>query len=150
MRHLILLLLFADLSASAADGIYAIVKGTNVLAVWQFDATKPPKALTNAPFAGSTNVAITDSEAAVIKPGWTLVNGVFLDKSGSGLPASVVAKKAREEKTKAFVAKYNERKAYWDTLKVAEQGDILGRLCALIEAILELHPELLEPKETSQ
>ena len=145
MRHLILLLLFADLSASAADGIYAIVKGTNVLAVWQFDATKPPKALTNAPFAGSTNVAITDSEAAVIKPGWTLVNGVFLDKSGSGLPASVVAKKA-----KAFVAKYNERKSEWYTLKVSEQGDVLGRLCALIETILELHPELLEPKETSQ
>ena len=150
MKYLLLIILFAGLSIPAADGIYAIVKGTNVVAVWQFDSAKPPKALTNAPFAGSTNVAITDAEHSVIKPGWSYYGGVFRDKTGVGLPGSVVAKKAREEKAKAFVAKYNERKADLYTLKVDEQGDVLGRLCALIEAILELHPELLEPKETSQ
>jgi len=111
MRHLILLLLFADLSASAADGIYAIVKGTNVLAVWQFDATKPPKALTNAPFAGSTNVAITDSEAAVIKPGWTLVNGEFRDKSGAAISNGTKARIDRAKMIDAAIAVLNSMQA---------------------------------------
>ena len=143
MRTLFIILLSA-ISTLAADTPVAIVRGTNVIGTAIADTNRfvPP--------AGASNVVISAVEVDVIGPGWTLVSGVFRDKTGAGLPAEIVAKKAREEKAKAFVTKYNERKSDWYTLKVSEQGDVLGRLCALIETILELHPELLEPKETSQ
>ena len=140
----IFILLLSTISAIAADTPIAIVHGTNVVFVCIADTNR------FVPKAGMSNIVITTAELSVITKGWSYSGGVFRDSNGAGLPASVVAKKDRETKAKAFVAKYNERKADWYTLKVAEQGDVLGRLCALIEAILELHPELLEPKETSQ
>jgi len=141
---LLTIALVIGLPAFCADTPVAVVRGTNVLYVAIADTNRfvPP--------AGASNIVITTAELSVITKGWSYSGGVFRDSNGAGLPASVVAKKDRETKAKAFVAKYNERKADWYTLKVAEQGDVLGRLCALIEAILELHPELLEPKETSQ
>ena len=141
---LLTIALVIGLPAFCADTPVAVVRGTNVLYVAIADTNRfvPP--------AGASNIVITTAELSVITKGWSYSGGVFRDSNGAGLPASVVAKKDRETKAKAFVAKYNERKADWYTLKVAEQGDVLGRLCALIEAILELHPELLEPKETSK
>ena len=141
---LLTIALVIGLPAFCADTPVAVVRGTNVLYVAIADTNRfvPP--------AGASNIVITTAELSVITKGWSYSGGVFRDSNGAGLPASVVAKKDRETKAKAFVAKYNERKADWYTLKVAEQGDVLGRLCALIEEILELHPELLEPKETSQ
>ena len=144
MKRFIVLLFFVGFSALGVDTPIAVVRGTNVLYTVIADTNRfvPP--------AGASNIVITTAELSVITKGWSYSGGVFRDSNGAGLPASVVAKKYSETKAKAFVAKYNERKADWYTLKVAEQGDVLGRLCALIEAILELHPELLEPKETSQ
>ena len=141
---LLTIALVIGLPAFCADTPVAVVRGTNVLYVAIADTNRfvPP--------AGASNIVITTAELSVITKGWSYSGGVFRDSNGAGLPASVVAKKDRETKAKAFVAKYNERKADWYTLKVAEQGDVLGRLCELIETILELHPELLEPKETSQ
>ena len=141
---LLTIALVIGLPAFCADTPVAVVRGTNVLYVAIADTNRfvPP--------AGASNIVITTAELDVISKGWSYSGGVFRDKTGAGLPAEIVAKKAREEKAKAFVTKYNERKSDWYTLKVSEQGDVLGRLCALIEAILELHPELLEPKETSK
>ena len=140
----IFILLLSTISAIAADRPIAIVHGTNVVFVCIADTNR------FVPKAGMSNIVITTAELDVISKGWSYSGGVFRDKTGAGLPAEIVAKKAREEKAKAFVTKYNERKSDWYTLKVSEQGDVLGRLCALIEEILLLHPELLEPKETSQ
>ena len=143
MKH-IFALLFVGLSAIGADTPIAVVKGTNVIYAVIADTNRfvPP--------AGASNIVVSAAEVSVVGKGWRYVSGTFTDPQGNGLPADVVAKKSRETKAKDFITKYAERKKNWDTVKVPEQVDVLGRLCALIEEIITLHPELLEPKETSQ
>ena len=164
MRHLIFLVLFVGLSASAADGLYAIVKGTNVLAVWQFDATAPPKALTNAPYAGSTNVAVTEAEAAVINTGWTYANGEFRDPKGAVISNGTKARIDRTKLIDAAIAELNAMQvggakavANWASLSAAQKDtaqkqtiQAVVRCSQIIELLLREQRALLELKEEAK
>ena len=100
MRHfLFATVLTLGISASADLQRFAIVQGTNVLHWTQWDTLKPP-----ALKPGTTNVAITEAEAAVIKPGWTLVNGEFRDPKGAAISNGTKARIDRAKLIDAAIA----------------------------------------------
>lgn len=147
MKYLLFLILFAGLSIPAADGLYAIVKGTNVLAVWQFGAARPPRALTNAPFAGSTNVPITELEHSTIQKGWTYSGGVFRDPAGKAIANGVKSRVDRQRLLLDTIADLDQALDNWDALSAAQQKAVLKRLVQVERIRLVERREEFEIKE---
>lgn len=162
MKLLLFLLVGFGLSCGGSDALYAIVKGTNVLAVWQFDPTKPPKALTNAPFAGATNIVITDAEQSVIKPGWTYANGEFRDSIGTAISNVTKARIDRAKLIDAAITKLNTMQsagttavANWASLTAVQKDaaqkqtiDSMVTVSRMLELLLLEQRPMFDVKET--
>lgn len=144
MRTIFAALLLSAISALAADTPVAIVKGTNVLGVAIADTNRfvPP--------AGASNVVVDLPLIGIVQKGWTYSGGVFRNPDRKEIAGADKEKVDRAKIGKAFKEIVKLRENNWDTLKVPEQGDVLGQMAKLLYLIVELHPELLEPKEPAQ
>lgn len=160
MRHLLFAtVLTLGISASADLQRFAIVQGTNVLHWTQWDTLKPP---TLKP--GTTNVAITEAEAAVIQPGWTLVNGEFRDPKGAAISNGTKARIDRTKLIDAAIAELNAMQvsgakavANWASLSAAQKDtaqkqtiQAVVRCSQIIELLLREQRALLELKEEAK
>ena len=165
MKTILFAAVFAFCSSAFADlSIFAIVKGTNVIDVLQYDTSKPPAALTNAPYSGATNVSVTADEATVVKAGWKYLNGEFRDPKGAAISNGTKARIDRAKLINAAIAELNAMQvsganavANWASLSAAQKDaaqkktiDAVVTVSKILELLLLEQRALLEPNGTQQ